>query len=264
VIGVDATIAALAARPDRTALLVDFDGSLAPIVERAADARPLPEVTPVLERLARGMGRVAVVSGRPVAFLARMLAVDGVELVGHYGLERSVDGSYTVDPRVEPYLVAVAAATRELEARFGPALVEQKSGISVVAHWRPEPALEPEMVALAHDLAVRHGLAEWPARFAVELRPPVAVDKGDATRALVDGFEAAAFAGDDRGDLPAFAELARAAADRRLRRAVRIGVHSSEAPPELAAAVDVLVDGPAGLVGLLARLADEIGEPIGR
>ena len=262
-IGVDATIAALAARPARTALLVDFDGSLSPIVERADDARPLPEAVSVLERLAGALGRVAVVSGRPVAFLTRFFGGEGVELVGHYGLERSVDGAYAVDPRVEPYLVAVAAATKELEARFPRALVEQKSGISVVAHWRPEPAREAEMLATAHELAARHGLAEWPARFAVELRPPVAVDKGDATRALVDGFDVAAFAGDDRGDLPAFAALARATEEGRLARAVRIGVHSSEAPPELASAVDLLVDGPAGLVSLLARLADEIGEPVG-
>jgi hypothetical protein len=57
--------------------------------------------------------------------------------------------------------------------------------------------------------------------------------------------------------------LARAVEDGRLQRAVRIGVHSSEAPPELAAAVDLIVDGPAGLLALLARVVDEIGEPVG-
>jgi trehalose 6-phosphate phosphatase len=263
VIDAGATIAALAEHPERTAVLVDFDGSLAPIVEHAQDARPLPEAVDVLGRLARRMGRVAVVSGRPVDFLARHLRVDGVTLVGHYGLERMVDGEVEVDPRVRPYLPAVAAAVADVEARLPRALVEPKSGLSVVLHWRPAPEMEATIVGLARECAARHGLVELPARHAIELRPPVDLDKADAARVMTDGFDVAAFAGDDIGDLPAFAELAAAVARGRLVRAVRIGVHSSEAPPELAAAVDVLVDGPHGLVALLARLADEIGEPVG-
>ena len=262
-IDADATVAALTERPDRTALLVDFDGSLAPIVPRAEDARPLPDTVGVLARLAAGLGRVAIISGRPVGFLARHIPVDGVALVGLYGMERSIDGAYSVDPRVQPYLVAVAAATAELEAWLPSEVVEPKAGISVTLHWRPVPEQADAIAAIAHEVGDRHGLAELRTRMAIELRPPIDVDKSDATRALVEGFDVAAFAGDDRGDLPAFAELARAVEDGRLQRAVRIGVHSSEAPPELAGAVDMTVDGPAGLVALLTRVADEIGEPAG-
>jgi trehalose 6-phosphate phosphatase len=263
VIDADATVAALTQRPDRTAVLVDFDGSLAPIVARAEDARPLPDAVGVLARLAAGLGRVAIVSGRPVGFLARHLPVDGVAFVGLYGMERSIDGAYSVDPRVQPYLVAVAAATAELEARLPPEVVEPKAGISVTLPWRPVPEQADAIAEIAHEVAERHGLAELRTRMAIELRPPIDVDKADATRALVESFDVGAFAGDDRGDLPAFAELARALEDGRLQRVVRIGVHSSEAPPELAEAVDLTVDGPAGLLALLARVADEIGEPAG-
>ncbi|HEV7526375.1 MAG TPA: trehalose-phosphatase [Acidimicrobiia bacterium] len=262
-IDADATVAALTENPPRTALLVDFDGSLAPITEHADDARPLPEVPPLLARLASRLGRLAIVSGRPVGYLARHLPVDGLMLVGLYGMEQSIDGVYAVDPRVQPHLVAVAAATAELEARLPSVLVEPKSGISVTLHWRPVPERAAEIVEIAHEVGVRHGLVELQTRMAVELRPPIAVDKGVATRSLVEGFETAAFAGDDYGDLPAFAELARATADGRLRHAVRIGVHSAEAPPELESVVDLTVAGPAGLVELLTRVADEIGEPVG-
>ena len=262
-IDADATVAALTGRPDRTALLVDFDGSLAPIVGRADDARPLPGALPVLSRLATRLGRVAIVSGRPVGFLARHLGVDGLALVGLYGMERSIDGAYSVDPRVEPYRVAVAAATAELEARLPAEVVEPKAGLSVTLHWRPVPEQADSIREIAHDVGRRHGLAELRTRMAIELRPPIGVDKSGATRALIEGFEVGAFAGDDRGDLPAFAELARAVEDGRLQRAVRIGVNSSEAPPELAAAVDLIVDGPAGLLALLTRVVDEIGEPVG-
>ena len=262
-IDADATVAALTAQPGKTALLVDFDGSLAPIVARAADARPRPGAVSVLARLVTRLGRVAIVSGRPVGFLARHLPVDGLVLVGLYGMEQSIDGAYSVDPRVQPYLVAVAAATAELEERLPRELVEPKSGISVTLHWRPAPERADHMLAVAHEIAGRHGLTELRTRMAVELRPPIEVDKAVATDNLTEGFEVGAFAGDDRGDLPAFAALARAVTDGRLRGAVRIGVHSTEAPPELAGAVDLLVDGPAGLAELLTRVADEIGEPVG-
>ncbi|HEX5096999.1 MAG TPA: trehalose-phosphatase, partial [Acidimicrobiia bacterium] len=64
----------------------------------------------------------------------------------------------------------------------------------------------------------------------------------------------AAFAGDDRGDLPAFRALSEAVSGERLGAAVRIGVLSPEAPPELRHMVDLTVDGPDGLADLLGRL----------
>src|SRR5207253_118251 len=108
------------------------------------------------------------------------------------------------------------------------------------------------VVAVATDLALRLGLDQLQTRAAVELRPPVAIDKGSAVSTLIEGFAVAAFAGDDTGDLPAFAALARAEADGRVARAVRIGVRSPEMPAALPDAVDCLVDGPPGLLDLLA------------
>jgi trehalose 6-phosphate phosphatase len=262
VIDVDATVAALTARPERTALLVDFDGSLAPFVAHAEEARPLPGAVDVVERLVAGLGRVAIVSGRPLSYLTRSVPIDGLAYAGLYGMERSIGGEHAVDPRVRPYLVAVAAATAELEELLPSELIEPKAGISVTLHWRPAPERAGEILAVAHEVATRHGLAELQTRYAIELRPPVDIDKADPTRSFVDGFDTAAFAGDDYGDLPAFAELARLVHDGRLERAIRIGVHSTEAPPELVDAVDVIVDGPPGLLALLARVADEIGEPV--
>ena len=104
---------------------------------------------------------------------------------------------------------------------------------------------------------------------AIELRPPIDVDKGVPVRGLVDGFDTAAFAGDDYGDLPAFAALGDAVAggasaargaDRRARRAKR--------RPSSPAPVDLVVDGPTGLLGAARpasptpsaeRVADALG-----
>src|SRR5262249_12687955 len=137
----DGAISALAANPDRTVLLVDFDGSLSPIVEQADAARPLPEAVDVLKALTARLGRVAVVSGRPVEFLATHLAVRGLVLVGLYGMQRQIDGPAPIDVRVEPYLASIALATRELRDQFPRELVESKAGIATTLHWRPQPEL---------------------------------------------------------------------------------------------------------------------------
>ena len=84
---------ALLAQPQRSALFLDFDGTLSPIVEDPVGARPLPAVPDLLTRLARRLGLVAVISGRPATFLSEVLAAPrGVRLVGLYGLELALPG----------------------------------------------------------------------------------------------------------------------------------------------------------------------------
>jgi trehalose 6-phosphate phosphatase len=255
---VDAMIDALAGRPGETAILVDFDGSLSPIVDRPEEAVALPAAIQALGRLAALMGRVGIVSGRPIEFLARQVDVPGLVFAGLYGMELLVGGERRVDPRVVPYAHAVAAAADEADARLAGVIVERKSGVSVTLHWRTTPGRADEVTAVAADLARRHGLAELPTRFAVELRPPVAIDKGTAIDLLIEGYAVGAFAGDDTGDIAGFNALARAAADGRITRAVRIGVESAEMPATLPAAVDGIVAGPAGLTELLVAVADRV------
>jgi trehalose 6-phosphate phosphatase len=256
VLDADATISLLARRPAQTAILVDFDGTLAPIVDHPEAARALPRAVDVLAELARTMARVAVVSGRPVEFLAEHLPVPRLVLVGGYGIERIAGGVRRVDPRTAPYLDAIETVAREAEARLPGIYVERKGGLSVTLHWRMAAHRAAEVQSVAAELAARHGLdAPLRGRKAVEIRPPVPVDKGSAVAELLEGVQVAAFAGDDIGDLPAFAALQAAARDGRLGGAVRIGVLSPEAPTELRDNVDVVVDGPAGLLTLLDALA---------
>lgn len=245
----------LASRPDAAAVLVDFDGSISAIVDDPAGARVLPAARDALATLVGVVATVGVVSGRPVEFLARAIDLPGLTLVGQYGLERMVDGRAVVDPRAEPYLGAVAAAADDAERELPDFLVERKAGVAVTVHWRTEPDREDEAIVVADAIARRHGLTVYATKMARELRPPVPADKGTAVEALLDGVAAACFAGDDRGDLDAFAALERLASAGRIEHAVRIAVGSTEAPPELVAQADLVVDGPAGLVSLLEQLA---------
>jgi trehalose 6-phosphate phosphatase len=244
--------------PAHAALFVDFDGSLAPIVLDPAAARPLPAARAALARLVPLLGRAAVVSGRPARFLHDALPIDGLEHVGTYGLERVVAGEVVLDERVRPYVDAVARAADEAEAALPGLLVERKGEVAVTVHWRDQPARGEDAARWAAEAAPRLGLeAPLRGRMAVELRPPVPVDKGTTVAELARGMRTAAFAGDDAGDLPAFSALHALADDGTLAHAVSIGVTSDESPPAVRAA-DVVVEGPPGLASLLDALADAI------
>lgn len=247
----DDVVALLRAAPSSTAIFTDFDGTLSPIVDDPAMAQPAPGAVEVLGALAGRYRTVAVISGRPVDYLRRHLP-PAVTVAGLYGLEVDHDGVRHDHPEVDSWRAVVAAAAARA-ARGAPAgmLVEAK-GVSLTLHYRNAPALAGEVVARADALAADSGLQVRPARMSVELHPPIATDKGTTLLGLAGEAAAACFLGDDRGDLAAFAALDDLAA--RGASAARIAVRSTEAPEELLARADLVLDGPAGAVDLLRRL----------
>ncbi len=248
---------ALADHPDATAVLADFDGSLSAIVDHPDDAVPVEGAVATLRRLTHRFARVGIVSGRPVEFLRRVLPIDGLDLVGQYGLERwnPNRSCIEVDAAAAPFAAAVAAVATAAEAELPGVFVERKGTVAVTLHWRMQPGVGTATAEWAARQAEAHGLTRYPTRMAVELRPPVPVDKGRGVERLVAGMGHALFAGDDHGDLSGFDALDRLVAAGSLQDAVRIAVRSSEEPPELVARADVHVDGPHALVALLAELA---------
>jgi trehalose 6-phosphate phosphatase len=255
----DATLAALAADPSRTALLLDFDGSLSPIVLHPEDAVPLPGTAELLDAIAARLALVAIVTGRPVDYLRRVLPTARVAFVGQYGLEWSQDDRIVVGERALPYVDAVAAAAAEAARRWPELYIERKGDVAVTVHWRNAPQTGDRVAAAIDALAQQLGLSVHASRKARELRPPIGVDKGTAVERLLAGMTAAAFAGDDSGDLPAFATLDRLRSTGALQHAARIAVRSPEAPEEVLRESDVVVEGPEGLRALLEELRARLG-----
>ena len=247
----DDPMSALRTDPSATGIFTDFDGTLAPIVADPASAAPVPGAAELLGDLARHYAVVAVISGRPVSFLARHLP-PSVLAVGLYGLEVRRRGEVVVDPDSERWRAVVAEAAAECEAAGLDGLTVEPKGLSLTLHLRGHPELADPVAALSRRVAAATGLVARAARRSVELHPPVEADKGTALLGLADGLDAACFLGDDRGDLTAFRALDELAA--KGRRTVRVAVGSDEAPVELLSAADVTVDGPPAAVGLLRTL----------
>ncbi len=239
--------------PSSAGVVADYDGTLANITDRRLTV-PLPGVREVVASLARFLGVVAIVSGRPVEFLRRSLGdIDGLTLVGLYGLERSQGAVLAVSESAQGWCEVIARVAEAADREAPRGVDVEHKGLALALHTRQHPEHFEWSKQWASERAAGTGLVAQPGRLSVELLPPVVADKGTVVRDLAVGLDAIAFFGDDTGDLPAFGALGELRASGKATLAV--GVRSAEQPEALASAVDLLVDNPVAAVELLRTLA---------
>jgi len=257
-------IAPLRARPDRSAVLTDVDGTIAPI-EKDPSAASVPEGTrQLLRALAARYALVGCLSGRRAVDARRVVGLDELAYSGNHGFELLLPGDSEVRP--DPSLDGheedasrfVAGLDRPELERMG--IRTEDKGAIVALHWRSS-ANEAGAESLAHEIASEaewEGLVPHFGRKVLEIRPNVAINKGIAVAALIPArpISNALYGGDDRTDVDAFAGLRTLQEDGELEAAVCIAVASDESPPEVSEAADVAVPGPEGFVRVLEALAD--------
>jgi trehalose 6-phosphate phosphatase len=260
----DDVLAPLLADPGRAAVLLDIDGTLAPIVRHADDAHvPEPTRLPLIA-IAKRYGLVACVSGRRAATARRIVSLGSITYVGNHGAEILRGGQTT--PEIAPEIAEWARRVRafgqgELRGEELHRLRVRGEDKDVIFgfHWRgaPDEEAAEEAVRAVAARAEASGFHTHFGRKILEVRPPVELDKGKGIDRLLaeSDVDVAMYVGDDRTDLDAFRALRDAVADGRLREAVCLGVTSEETPPELEEAADMLVDGPLGVRGALEVLA---------
>ncbi len=245
--------------PGRSGVLTDFDGTLSAIVEDPSRAVALPGVRQVLARLAASLGMVAVVSGRPVAYLgSRLPDLPRVALFGLYGLESLCGGRLEVAPAALTWQEAVSGTAERAAAEAPPGVDVERKGLAVALHVRRHPELAGWVAAWAAEAAAATGLLAQHGRLSVELLPPLRADKGTVVEDVAGDLDAVCFVGDDTADLPAFAALSKAR--REGKTTLAIGASSAEQPEGLARVVDVMVEGPKGALAVLRQLADGLAD----
>lgn len=260
---IEATVAPLLDSPERAAILCDIDGTLAPIVERAADARVPDDTRDLMARLAARYRLVACLSGRPALAARRLVGVDELTYVGNHGYEILEPGA------AQPHVVPEAASGREPVRDFAAGMDrEELAQLGIRGedkdtiwsyHWRgaaDESAAQAKLELVA-ERAREQGLVTHWGRKVLEIRPDVEIDKGTSIRHLVGGggIDSALFAGDDVTDLDGFRELRDLVADGTLISAVCVGVRSDEGPEEIVSEADLVVDGPDGFRSVLEALS---------
>ncbi len=256
----------LRADPARSAILLDIDGTLAPIVRHAADAH-VPEATrTLLIEVSRRYGLVGCVSGRRAATARQIVSIGSIAYIGNHGGELLRPGSIRAesDPELSAWSERVRAfAARAYTPEVHRARVRSEDKDAIVAfHWRgaPDEETAAEQVRGIAERAQNEGFFVHWGRKVLEVRPPVPLDKGVGVTALLrgaavgEGVRRALYAGDDTTDVDAFAALQALVADGTLERALCVAVGSEETPPALLEGADLAIDGQAGVRGLLEAL----------
>lgn len=198
------------------ALLLDYDGTLAPFCVNPAEARPYPGVSALLDQIMEAGTRVVIVSGRWTCDLVPLLGLKRLpEIWGCHGFERlKPDGAYSL-ARVDQAALAALAEADTWEAQLAAlgARLEHKPA-SLAIHWRGLPARKIQEIR--RRIEEKGAAAELPASLAwhefdggIELRVP-GRDKGHAVAAVFEEMGkgiAAAYLGDDQTDEDAFKAL---------------------------------------------------------
>ena len=258
-------LAPFTGEPHAAAILLDIDGTLAPIVDHASDANVPESTRQLLIAISRAYKLVACVTGRRASEARAMVSIGTITYLGAHGAEQLRPGwtEAVLDPAVAEWARRIREfgrahdtdAARRLRVR-----IEDKGAI-VAFHWRGAPDDQKAHAAVAEiaQQAERDGLKPHWGRKVLEIRPPVTIDKGHGVRRLLEefggGVRAALYAGDDTTDLDAFRALDRMRQDGALERVLRVGVASDEAPSEITDEADLVVDGPTGVRELLRLLA---------
>lgn len=256
---------ALARRP--RGIICDIDGTLSPIAPTPNSAQLAPGAAEALAILRDQLDVVAVVSGRSARDAQALVGVPGILVVGNHGLESITDLGLAIHPDAEaaaPRMqLALAELTQRIEGQVELAgvLVEDK-GASASIHYRltsDRDLAHDLLTSWAEEIAGPLGLKVTHGRMVVELRPPVAVNKGAAIRWIVDQFalEGMLFFGDDVTDIDGFDEAKRLRSERGLA-SWSIAVADPEARPDVVEAADAAVESVEACVALLADIGHSL------
>ena len=185
-------------------LAFDFDGTLAPIVARADDARVSKAVSRWLEQLA-AVAPVAILTGRAVADVAPRLGFEPRYIIGNHGSEDPA--GHLPSPSAD-----ALDGLRQRLARHAGALRE--AGVSVedkqyslALHYRLAKNQAQAAACIAEALGeLGPELKQFGGKCVVNISPADAPDKADALASLIklEGVASAVFVGDDVNDESVF------------------------------------------------------------
>jgi len=198
------------------ALLLDYDGTLAPFTCDPAHAYPYPEIRETLRRISRETDtRLAIVTGRRASDIPRLLKFTGIEVWGCHGVERIDPNGSNEIARIDARLLSAIETASHLIACEGFSNLAERKTASIAVHWRGREHLSDNVLR-----RMRHIWSLIPDRADLRLAPfdggieirVARIDKGDVVRALLREMGpnvSMAYLGDDISDEDAFGALTR-------------------------------------------------------
>jgi trehalose 6-phosphate phosphatase len=231
-------------------LITDVDGTISPTAPTPAQAEVSPLCYKYLSILSEKLALVAAISGRPAVEARNMLRIDKMVYIGNHGLERWTEGHTELVAEAKEYPRVIKAAVKELSwlLAIDGISIEDK-GATATIHYRlcPEPELAKAKIhAALKDSAPAKKLRIMEGKMAVNLLPPVSINKGTTVLALIRDFclRGGIYLGDEYTDIAAFRAIHSAAGNLAFQ-GFAIGVTSQEMPAGLVSEVDFSLNGVA-------------------
>lgn len=243
----------------RVGVVTDVDGTISPIVSQPDAAQVTPRSKELLSALQAKLALVAVVSGRAAADVRERVGLPGLVYVGNHGLERWTDGGIVTPEAVAQYRPAIQAVRDLITAQQPDGMMIEDKIVTLSIHYRnvSDPQATAETFRpIVQAAADEHGLKMFEGRMIFEVRPPLAINKGTAFKALIDDYalDAAVYLGDDVTDVDAL-RMARTLRESGACQSFAVGVGSGDDTPDgVRETSDWLVEGVPGVEDWLSGL----------
>lgn len=198
-------------------VILDYDGTLTPIVERPEDAQISSETINLLKTLADKRGyRVGIVSGRMVEDVKKRVGLENLYYAGNHGLELSGPDIEFVHPGAKELVEIISKIFEELKSEVGGVegvIIEDKT-LTLSVHYRLTPA---EKIGLVKQKVLQL-VSGWQnlnltcGKKVLEVKPKLDWNKGKAAQLLIKSIAPDSlpiYTGDDRTDEDAFLQLSK-------------------------------------------------------
>lgn len=167
-------------------LLLDYDGTLTPIVESPKDAIISKETKELLGRLCKNPNySLGIISGRSLEEIKKIVGIKNIIYAGNHGLEiegPKIKFTSQVSPRLRSVIRNIAQDLRSKLSDIEGVLVEDK-GLTLSIHYRlvkenDIPIFEKIISEVTNPYKVRDKIKVNPGKKVYEIKPPVQWDKG--------------------------------------------------------------------------------------
>jgi len=229
-------------------LITDVDGTISKTAPTPQEAKVSPRCRHYLSRLHNHLALVAAISGRPAADVRNMIGIYGIVYIGNHGLERWTNDHSELLSSARDYPRVVKSVIDELTPLLSMEGISiENKGVTASIHYRlsPQPQLAEREILKALEASPQAGsLRIIRERMAVDLLPPIEINKGTTTLDLIRDYnlQGGVYLGDDFTDIDAFRAIHTACRDLAFQ-GFAIGITSPEMPEELVTEADFTLNG---------------------
>ncbi len=230
-------------------LITDIDGTISQTAPTPQQAKVSPLCRRYLSALCNQLALVAAISGRRAGEAKNMINIDGMVYIGNHGLERWSEGHSEFIKDAQDYPPVIEAVTKELSPLLSiEGLSIENKGVTATIHYRlcrdHQSARQDILAAIENSPHARSLWIMQESKYAINLLPPVRVDKGTGILDLIREYSlrGGVYLGDDITDIYAFRAIRVATRDLDFH-GFAIGITSQEMPEKLAEEADFTLNG---------------------